>query len=189
LSSAKADPTYAVLDSNGNVTNIIVCGSACAGGTFGGNKVVLQVAPDPVTNQNRGGVWYPGNTSYNDNTGVFTIVNPQPQPIENNFSQVENSNGVDTTSSVSIVGEINSFSFKYEDTIGNNFWTQQNFIFDYTQNTEALVSVEQNTLKESLDLGTRKTEQEVTQIIENSNLQLLNMKIQVLIDLLGSWVK
>jgi len=41
MANASADPTYAVLDANGNVTNIIVCGSACASGEFGGNKVVL----------------------------------------------------------------------------------------------------------------------------------------------------
>jgi hypothetical protein len=75
LSSAQADPTYAVLDSNGNVTNIIVCGSACAGGTWAGQTVVPQVAADPVTGENRGGFWQgPGTTTYDSNSGTFTMT-------------------------------------------------------------------------------------------------------------------
>jgi hypothetical protein len=75
VSPASADPTYAVLDANGNVTNIIVCGSACAGGTFAGQTVVPQVAADPVTGENRGGFWQgPGTTTYDSNSGTFTMT-------------------------------------------------------------------------------------------------------------------
>jgi len=35
---------YAIVDPNGVVTNVIICqATVCGGGTFAGNKVVLQV--------------------------------------------------------------------------------------------------------------------------------------------------
>ncbi len=188
LSSAQADPTYAVLDANGNVTNIIVCGSACASGEFGGNKVVLQVAADPVTGENRGGIWNPGNTTYNGSTGTFT-VNTQPEAIENNFSTVETDEESTTKSSVAIVGETTSYSFKYEDTFGDNLFTKNGFVFNYTDNTSASIFVDKNNTTESLNFETRKTNEEIIEAIQISNLQLLTSKIQTLISLLGSWVK
>ena len=193
VSSASADPTYAVLDSNGNVTNVIVCGSACASGEFGGNKVVLQVAADPITGENRGSVWQgPGTTTYSENSGIFTVN--QTQPIYHNFSEtaIEISTiGEESTvtSSAIINGESTSFSFKYEDTIGSNLFATNGFVFNYTDNTVASVIVTKNNITESLDLGNRKTNEEIIQNIQDSNLMLLNSKIQTLISLLGSWVK
>lgn len=189
LCSAQADPTYAVLDANGNVTNIIVCGSACASGEFGGNKVVLQVAADPVTNTNRGGIWHPGNTTYNESNGTFTVNNPQPEPIQNNFSTIETDEESTTKSSVAIVGETTSYSFKYEDTFGDNLFTKNGFIFSYTDNTSASIFVDKNNTTESLNFETRKTNEEIIEAIQISNLQLLTSKIQTLISLLGSWIK
>jgi hypothetical protein len=56
--SASADDTYALLDSNGNVLNIIICGSACEpGGVLASPNTVKQIAEDPVTKENRGGLW------------------------------------------------------------------------------------------------------------------------------------
>ncbi len=262
LSSAQADPTYAVLDSNGNVTNVIVCGSACASGEFGGNKVVLQVAADPITNENRGSFFNgPGTTTYNENTGIFTVSqNPAPivnytnTDIQNTLNttivntetvttvapdtiqtltftvdgveveetinipgaetttiiDTEERNSVTTTSVVSIVGELPSFSFKYEDTLGSNLFTRNGFIKNWSDNSQATVFVNvdqtittatvsnsienilststQNNI-ESISFESRKTAQEVQDSIVNSNLSLLNSKIQTLIFLLGSWIK
>jgi|688.fasta_scaffold840003_2 hypothetical protein len=193
VSSANADPTYAVLDANGNVTNVIVCGSACASGEFGGNKVVLQVASDPVTNENRGSFWNgPGTTTFNENTGAFTVNNSQP--VQKNFSEttIEISPALEEStvlSTATITGESTSFSFKYEDTIGSNLFVKDGFIFNYTDNTVASVSVTKDNVVESLDLGTRKTNEQIVQKIQDFNLILLNSKIQTLISLLGSWVK
>lgn len=248
LSSAQADPTYAVLDSNGNVINIIVCGSACASGEFGGNKVVLQVAADPVTGNNRGGVWNgPGTTTYNENTGQFT-VNHQPVQtttikndiIENSSvidtysveeattSKTVNENGVETVTTITrtwvieeenktevtaeamVNGSSSSFSFKYEDTVGYNLFKQNGFFINWSNDSDATISVNkdetktiskinngvkdvistetQNT-KESISFDNRQTTQEVVESVINSNLSLLNLKIQTLISLLGSWVK
>ena len=185
VSSASADPTYAVLDANGNVTNIIVCGSACASGEFGGNKVVLQVAADPVTGENRGGFWQgPGTTTYDSSSGTFTMTDNRT--IVNSISEEEN--GEIVTSSATINGGATT-QFKYSDTVGSNLFTRLGFIYGYKEETSASVYVNKGTITESLDFNNRKTIDEVQQSIENSNLILLNSKVQTLISLLGSWVK
>lgn len=184
LSSAKADPTYAVLDANGNVTNIIVCGSACAGGTFAGQEVVLQVAAGP-SGENRGGFWYgPGTTTYDHNTGVFTMVDSRT--ITNSLTEEED--GTQVTSSATINGGATT-QFKYNDTIGDNLFTRSGFIYGYLENTSATISVNKNNTTESIGFDSRKTENQVQQSVQNSGLALLNSKVQILISLLGGWVK
>jgi hypothetical protein len=240
LSSAQADPTYAVLDANGNVTNIIVCGSACASGEFGGNKVVLQVAADPATGENRGGFWNgPETTTYNENTQIFTITeNPEITVISDSFTEylsntniintettttiendgteistitnTEQTDNLTTKSSAVIIGELLSIQFKYEDTAGDNLFTRNGFIKNWSNNSQATIAVNvdqtvtttavsnnvENILStstqnevESISFDSRKTAQEIEDSIINSNLSLLNSKIQTLISLLGSWVK
>jgi hypothetical protein len=185
VSSASADPTYAVLDANGNVTNIIVCGSACASGEFGGNKVVLQVAADPVTNENRGGFWYgPGTTTYDFNSGTFTMV--EPKTVTNSLTEEED--GTEVTSSATINGGATT-QFTYNDTIGNNLFTRGGFNYGWTENSSSTISVNKNNVTESLDFNNRQTGIQIQESIQNSGLALLNSKVQVLISLLGSWVK
>jgi hypothetical protein len=185
VSVAKADPTYAVLDANGNVTNIIVCGSACAGGTFAGQTVVPQVAADPVTGENRGGFWHgPGTTTYDSGSGTFTMTDNTV--VTNSISENENEEIV--KSSIIINGG-KTTSFKYTDTIGSNLFTRLGFVYSYKEETSASVSVNKNNVTESLDFNNRKTATQIQHSIENSNLELLNSKIQTLISLLGGWVK
>jgi hypothetical protein len=182
---AKADPTYAMLDANGNVTNIIVCGSACAGGTFAGQQVVLQVAADPVTGENRGGFWYgPGTTTYDSNSGTFTMV--EPKTVTNSLTEEED--GTEVTSSATINGGATT-QFTYNDTIGNNLFTRGGFNYGWTENSSSTISVNKNNVTESLDFNNRQTEIQIQESIQNSGLALLNSKVQVLISLLGSWVK
>jgi hypothetical protein len=184
-SSAVADPTYAVLDANGNVTNIIVCGSECSSGTLGGQKVVLQVAADPVTNENRGGIWQgPGTTIYDFNSGTFTMTNDAI--VTNSISEQED--GTTITSSATINGGATT-QFKYSDTVGNNLFTRLGFVYGYKENTSSYISVNKNGTLESLNLDSRKTQNEIQELIQNSNLALINQKVQTLINLLGSWVK
>ena len=247
ISSASADPTYAVLDANGNVTNIIVCGSACASGEFGGNKVVLQVAADPVTGENRGGFWQgPGTTTYNESNGAFTVTHEPTQISVSNIDVVENTSIIDTydvqenitsviinqdetetrtvitrswtieeenktkiTSSAVVNGQSSSYSFTYNDTIGSNLFNQNNFrnwsdnsnavisvnkdetqtISKISNGTKSVVSTDTQNQTESISFDERKTSQEIQDSVTNSNLLLLNSKIQTLISLLGSWVK
>jgi hypothetical protein len=71
--------TYAVLNSNNEVTNIIVCTAAvCGGGTFAGNRVVLQVPTDPNGTGAPQGGYFAGNNSpnpvtYNPQNNTFNI--------------------------------------------------------------------------------------------------------------------
>jgi len=185
--SASADPTYAVLDANGNVTNIIVCGSFCAGGTVGpgGDRAVLQVAADPVTGENRGGFWNgPGTTTYDSNSGTFTMT--ESRTVTKSLTEEED--GTEVTSSTTINGGATT-QFKYNDTIGNNLFTRGGFNYGWTENSSALVSVNKDNVTESLDFSNRQTGAQVQESIQNSGLALLNSKVQVLISLLGSWVK
>ena len=185
LSSAQADPTYAVLDANGNVTNIIVCGSACAGGTFAGQTVVPQVAADPVTGQNRGGFWYgPGTTTYDSNSGTFTMT--ESKTVTNSLTEEED--GTEVTSSTTINGGATT-QFKYNDTIGDNLFTRGGFVQGWTENSSATISVNKNNTTESIGFDSRKTKNQIQQSVQDSGLALLNFKVQVLISLLGSWVK
>jgi hypothetical protein len=184
VSSASADPTYAVLDSNGNVTNIIVCGSACAGGTFAGQQVVLQVAAGP-SGENRGGFWHgPGTTTYDHGTGVFTMT--EPKTVTNSLTEEED--GTEVTSSATINGGATT-QFTYNDTIGNNLFTRGGFNYGWTENSSSTISVNKNNVTESLDFNNRQTGIQIQESIQNSGLALLNSKVQVLISLLGSWVK
>ena len=185
ISSASADPTYAVLDANGNVTNIIVCGSACAGGTFAGQTVVPQVAADPVTGENRGGFWQgPGTTTYDPNSGTFTMTDNRT--VVNSISEEEN--GETVTSSATISGGATT-QFKYNDTIGDNLFTRGGFVQGWTENSSATISVNKNNTTESIGFDSIKTENQIQQSVQDSGLALLNSKVQVLIFLLGSWVK
>jgi len=185
ISQAYADQTYAVIDSSGNVTNIIVCGSACAGGTFAGQTVVPQVAADPTTGANRGGLWYgPGTTTYDSNSGTFTMV-------DNSIvskSETEIIDGKNITSSVIISGG-KQISFKYSDTIGTSLFTQSNFIVTYAENTPAMLSVTTEDSTESISFGSRKTQEEIVNASVSNNLMLINSRVDTLVRLLGEWVK
>lgn len=69
---------YAVVDANGNVTNVIVCApSVCGSGSFAGMNVVEQTAPDPVS----GNVVGYMDTTYDAATGTFTQVDPGSQAV------------------------------------------------------------------------------------------------------------
>ena len=187
ISSASADPTYALIDANGNVTNIIVCGSACAGGEWAGQKAVLQVAADPVTGENRGGFWQgPGTTTYESNSGIFTMVNPVTKTVTN--SSIETEDNLEIISSATIAGN-STTQFTYNDTIGNNLFTRGGFNYGWTENSSAIVSVNKDNVTESLGFNNRQTGTQIQESIQNSGLVLLNSKVQVLISLLGSWVK
>jgi hypothetical protein len=184
ISVASADSTYAVLDSNGNVTNIIVCGSACAGGEFGGNRVVPQVAADPVSGEARAGYWYgEGTTTYSEN-GSFTLNDSSAQNTKVEFDNSET--GELTKSSVTF--ETRAHSFKYEDTIGNDL---SNLLKESapTKNTGIEISVESDNNKESIVLNDRKTELELISEITSNNLMLIKSKINKILLMLALWIK
>lgn len=188
LSSAKADPTYALLDANGNVTNIIVCGSACAGGEWAGQRAVPQVAAGP-NGENRGGFWSgPGTTTYDSSTGTFTWNKPEETQ---QVVQTE-ANGSTSTSTV-VISPGSTTQFKYSDTVGSNLLTRSGFVTSYSNTSSATLSVTNSgssySSSESISFEERKTEEEISQSITSANLTLINNKINILINMLGSWVK
>jgi hypothetical protein len=80
--------TYAVLDSNNNITNIIVCSAVvCGGGSFAGQTVVLQQPHSPDNNQT--GYW----GTYNPQTNTFTTP---PQVSSSQNQVIVTNNKVDT---------------------------------------------------------------------------------------------
>ena len=167
--------SYAVVDSNGGVNNIIVCHSFCANGTFGpgGDTVALQI---PNSNA---GIWFgPGTTTYDRETKTFTATNPTSEEIET----------ITGDSSAKIFGN-KKLTFVSGNVFIDSSGKPQGILEGWTDNSLANISVTSNNIKESLDLGNQKTSQQVRDLIQDSNLLLLNDRVQVLINLLGSWVK
>lgn len=167
--------SFAVVSPEGQVTNIVVCHSFCANGTFGpgGDTAVLQIP------NNNSGVWFgPGTTTYDRETKTFTAINPISEEITE----------TDGDSSAKIFGNrVLTFTSGnlFVDSIGKlNGYTES-----WTNDSIAVVSTTENSITESLNLQTRKNSQEIRNLIEDSNLLLLNNKVDILISLLDSWVK
>jgi hypothetical protein len=161
--------TYAIVNSVGTVTNIIVCGLFCSNGTFtpGGDIVVLQ------SEGSEGGFWFgPNTTTYDQKTNTFTAVNPNPE-------QVTNTGG---NSSATVLGN-KTYTFS-----GGNLFIDQ-VTQSWSSDSVANVSVIENNNLNSLSLGTTKTTEEIKLIIDNSGLPLLISKTEELIVLLENWVK
>ena len=167
--------SYARVDDQGNVGNIEVCHSYCANGTFGssGDLSALQIA-----NSNTG-IWFgPGTTTYDRETRTFRATDPKPIEIELQ----------DGDSSVKISGN-RVLTFVSGNVFIDSSGEFSGVTQSWTEGSSANVSVTSNGIEESLNLGNRKTNQQVRTLIQDSNLLLLNDRVQVLITLLGSWVK
>ena len=184
--------TWAMLDSQGVVTNIIVCqASVCGGGTFAGQTVVPQVAPNPITHDTTG---TSGFNSSQDRTQLVTYSDNKFTITENstiNNSVIEIDNNTTTESSVSI--PVSSRSFTYEDTI-NKLYGEIIFnaeSFDESKPTE--ISVVQTTenvqQSESINIFERNTASELQSKMQSENLNLILGKFQTILSLLGSWIK
>ena len=183
VSTANADPTYAVLDENNNVTNIIICGAACENGTLGGQKVVLQVAADPVTGENRGGYWNgPGTATYSQD-GTFTVN--RNIPITRSEIDYDENNNIVTTSAT-VNGS--AYTFKYEDTLGDNLLNVEKEI-EPKSNVGAQISVITIDSYESLSFDERKSFSEISIEATMKNVRSILAKINKLRELLGIWVK
>jgi hypothetical protein len=186
VSTASADPTYAVLDTNGNVTNIIICGSFCSGGTVGpgGDRVVLQVAADPVTGENRGGFWNGAGTATYSQDGTFTVN--RNIPITRSEIQYDENNNVVASAIATVNGS--AYEFKYQDTLGDSLLNVEKEI-EPKSNVGATISVTTIDGNESLTFDERKSFSEISIEVAFKNLRLLSAKINKLKELLGIWVK
>jgi len=221
--------TWAMLDSQGTVTNVIVCqASVCGGGTWAGQTVVPQIAPNPVTNDTTGQGSFIGNketgSSVTYSEGIFTINDLNII----NRSEVIEINNKTTTVEVSI--PVTALTFSYQDTIGENYNTVPLKIDSVNPNLNTEISVKENTKninkiekeiikevisydengneivtyvteiiledkvlfelkEENMNFISQITQNEFTDTVVESNLNLLNSKINTFLQLLSDWFK
>jgi len=191
--------TYAVLNSAGTVTNIIVCQpSVCGGGTFNGKTVVPQVAATPE-GQNQGGYYNPvgSGREVTHSNGTFTLNNNVVTTtvdvvVNTTVDAITNTTSTETSTVVVSVSAGNASTFSYEDTIGKSTSEISFNTLSLPNNTSATVSatdVSSNaTLTESMTFQERKTTEEISSILIQQNLNLLQSKINRLLILLSSWL-
>ena len=186
--------TWAMLDSQGTVTNVIVCQvSVCGGGTWAGQTVVPQVAPNPVTHDTTGQGSYIGNSESNNSVsysnGTFTIN-------ENSTiyrSETENNAIDNSTETISVEIPVTSRSFTYDDTIGRSYGNIPMLVNEVDSELPTKVFANKNINNENISESTtfygKKTEQQVVDQIIREQLNLINSKIQSLLRLLSGFIK
>jgi hypothetical protein len=212
-----SDPcgTWAMLDPQGTVTNIIVCqASVCGGGTWAGQTVVPQVAPNPVTNDTTGTGGYWG--TYNSNTKEFTVdrsgPNQTPASTQTNSETRTETNpdgAVTSTTTIEATTPLVAKTFKYEDTVKDasefddkgqpiNGWDQRHLKDkELPANSPATVKVTKAYIEdelekfksESMTLAQRMTEGELTDAAKAESKTLIIENIMSVVRLLNTWIK
>lgn len=186
--------TYAVLDNSGVVTNVIVCQpSFCGSGRLpNGTIVVPQVAANSE-GQNQGGIYNHDKTPGKDvvySNGSFTINN---EIVVNKVDVVTNTANTETSTVSVIISEGNQQGFSYEDTIGKTLGQVEFTTLPLKDNVSAIVNATEVTATskrmESTIFTERKTAEEVSSILIERNLNLLQSRISRLLTLLDGWIK
>jgi hypothetical protein len=183
-----ADPcgVWSMLDSNGTITNNIVCqASVCGGGEWAGQRVVPQSAPNSVTNDTtgRGGYW----GSYDEATKTFTVDRSGPNETPNRVvTQTEIIDGV----TVEVSRPSNAHTFTYEDTVQTGQDYNPNFLkeVDLPFNSAASITAQSDSVDESIYFANRKTAMEVEGAISEANLSFLRDNIRIVIAKLQNWL-
>jgi hypothetical protein len=193
---------WAVVDSSGTVVNVIVCTQdVCGSGTFGGQRVVPQIAPNPITNDAQGQGSFIGNESagirVTESNGVFTVH----QDMRVNRSETAVTVDDKTKTRTTIVSEVSvpvaSRSFTYNDTIGK---TYEEILLknNYDENKPTNISVtktisiedEISRIKsENLTLMNRVSEGELTDVAKAEKTLLIVENIVTVVRLLNTWIK
>jgi hypothetical protein len=201
-----ADPcmTYAEVDGSGSVVNVIVCQPSVCSQQFGGvhpnsgNRLVPQVAANPLTNDSSGTAGQMSRPEENrtvtlsenntftvkeNNTVVQTIVSPEVEIVK-----TETSTTVTTTSINANFGNTTVVSQNGEGVLVNN----PDYVkIDAVQVTNSQVTTpgsetnSTNITKETIVFEERKTQQEVVNTINQGPFNILKSKIAVLTRLLG----
>jgi len=201
---AEDQASYAVVDSSGLVTNVIICtASVCGpGGSWGGvmpndtpwpgQRLILQFAASSE-GQNRGGFMGASGSgkevTYSD--GTFTINNNVPV---NNVEVLTNASNTETSTVAVSISAGNKTAFSYEDTIKKStidiLISNTLPLEDSTSATVSATDVTStSTITESAVFEERKTVEEVSSILTQRNLTLLQSKITRLLMLLDGWIK
>ena len=135
--------TWAVLDSDNKVINIVICQlSFCGSGFLGENRVVRQVASNPVTNDTTSAGGYNSDANrtvtYNDTNSTFTVSDSRP--VESTVIRVtENVTENVVTVISTTISQQPEVTFTYNDTKADP--TQPTVNKEYTDNTKATVSI------------------------------------------------
>jgi hypothetical protein len=183
-----ADPcgVWSMLDSNGTITNNIVCqASVCGGGVWDGQRVVPQAAPNPVTHDTtgRGGHW----GTYDEATKTFTVDRSGPNETPNRVvTQTEIIDGV----TVEVSRPSNAHTFTYEDTVQTGQEYDPNFLkeVDLPFNSAASITAQSDSIDESIYFANRKTAMEVEGAISEANLSFLRDNIRIVLAKLQNWL-
>jgi hypothetical protein len=196
-SSGNPCGSWAVVDSNNNVINAIVCQASVCGqnGSFGGyidgNRVIPQIAPDPDTYNAVGGfASHPlENISVTENNGSFIITKNSPEYKETVVID-GNSNTTISTSTSSQV-----YSFSYEDTIGKkNFIIDDQYQVASNENTSAEIIATKYidnllVVNENVFYLNRQTQSEIENDLTVKNLNLIKSQINTILSHLNKWIK
>jgi hypothetical protein len=172
--------TWAMLDNDGRVTNIIVCQpSVCGSGTFAGVRVVLQVPANPTTHTSQGGYYNPDPekaVTYNEQSNTFSSGSTSfPQPVTR--SEI-----VETTT---ITATIHSDAVTFGP---NNFIDgQMEFTPVVTSTTGATISATQGELIETKSFDEPKTKEQFEESIQESTI--LKENLSKFFQLLRGWIK
>ena len=179
-SCSEQDPcgTWALVDPNGTVINILVCqesfcgSSGTSGGTDGnGNRFVKQVAPNPVTHdtKNTGGALTINDKPVTENNGVFTITNPNPRYATEVIDTPQNSTIIET-----VIDKGGPQTFTYESTVEDP--TTIDFKDEIlTEDSSAHISIKDTnkvtgaTTTVKGDFETRLTEVQLEEELKNDN--------------------
>jgi hypothetical protein len=189
-----SDPclTYAMLDDSDVVINIIVCQpSVCGSGIWDGRKVVPQVAATSE-GQNQGGYYNPAGSGreVTHSNGTFTMNNNVPIT---KIDVVTNTTNTETSTIVVSVSAGNASTFSYQDTVEKSTSEISFTILPLPDSTTATVSAtdvnSNSTVTESVTFQERKTTEEMSSILIQQNLNLLQSKINRLLALLDNWIK
>lgn len=201
-----SDPcmTFAEVDSSGVVVNIIVCQPSICG-TSGewagknpgsGNRLVPQVAANPVTHENMGGYRNgPGDSPVTESNGNFTI-NDNAGPIIRT-KVVETSN--DTTIVNTVINSTGAKTFSYEDTVSDPSSINMRPVNELPNNTEAQVNITNINKADNSQLSINESFEERTSQSNFENalnfkysydidlMNLININLDLIIEFLNIW--
>ena len=195
--------TWAVIDSQGVVKNVIVCQESVCGanGAWGGKmpddtlfpgySIVPQVAPNPVTHTPLNTGSYIGNSDH----GTEVVYSDNKFTINENIDTVKTFTEIDNETTIisEVKVPIASRSFTYDDTIGKTYGNVEMKTETFNESKPTVLTVKNtnliNTIQESASFNERKTAEQIEEHFIDNNLNLMLSKIQTLISLLGTWVK
>ena len=191
--------TYAEVDSSGSVANIIVCQpSVCAtgglfGGTVNGNRLVAQVAANPVTNDTYGTGGQMTNSAQNkvvtvSSDNVFTVT--QNGVLVEKFSAPE-INKIETstvTTSIDVKFSDSSTVVINQVTGTEEVVIQELSVATISASEITATDASYSIVQENLVINQKVTVQEAVLIIDNSTNRIMKSKIDRLMRLLGDWL-